>query len=59
MSKIKIEIKLEKNNKQQLNLDTNAIITDNIIKYKEEKTINILDIKQEKLTRKRQHSRKE
>ena len=52
MSKINIEISLKKNNIEELNLKTNGIIQDERIKYKEDKIINIFDIKEEKLERK-------
>lgn len=52
MSKINIEISLKKNNIKDINLKTQGILQDNRIKYKEDKVMNILDIKEETLKRK-------
>ena len=52
MSKINIESSLKKNNIENISLKTQGILQDNKIKYKEDKVINILDIKEEILKRK-------
>lgn len=51
MSKINIETSIKQNNKIE-KTTTQAILQDNIIKYKENNIINILDIEKEKLKRK-------
>lgn len=52
MSKISIETILKKNNIEEINIKTQGILQEEQIKYKENKTINILDINKQILKRK-------
>ncbi len=51
MSKIIIKATIKQNNKIQEQIETKGILQDNEIKYINNKTITILDIKNEKLKR--------
>ena len=51
MSKKEIQTELKRNNKTEINIKTQAIIQNNIIKYIENNIINIEELKEEKITR--------
>ena len=52
MSKVKIEIKLEENNQEKINKNTNGILLNNKLKYTCDNSVDILDMEELSLRRK-------